>query len=410
LSSWPGPKSIHEALSGADGEKWRAALDKELRRHRMNATLKLMPLPPGRKALRSSWVLVIKTNDEPGVETFKARAITYGCQQIKGVEFVETWAPTGTMNTLRTLVAIQAQRKMKSRNGDAQHAFLNSKMDVERGVYMRQLPGTIDPGTEELVSEILKAINGVRQGPRLWYRDLSKNLTDKNVGLMVSGADPCLFYKHFRDNLIIFYLYVDDFRWFYHDNEETEAEVLRMLSHIKYDIRDTTDNREFLGLNIYKKGDSMLIAQSVFAQEIVSEHFVMPSPPCRFFTPMRSDLGSDFDVLRDLTVDEASVMTDKPYRTVVGKLMFLACGSRPDISFPVGRLAWFGSKPRPCHWDALQYLLGYVRESRDLKLKFSPDSSSLNLKCFSDSDLGGCQATGRSITGFCNILSNACIT
>jgi hypothetical protein len=114
FTSRPAPKSIKEALSGPDANKWRAAVDKELRRHHVNATWELVPLPPGRKALRSSWVLVIKSNDETGVETFKARAITYGCQQIKGVKFVETWRPTGTMNTIQTVACIQTLRKRKS--------------------------------------------------------------------------------------------------------------------------------------------------------------------------------------------------------------------------------------------------------------------------------------------------------
>jgi hypothetical protein len=115
------------------------------------------------------------------------------------------------------------------------------------------------------VCEILKAINGVRQGPRLWYRDISINLTNENVGLRISPADPCLFYKVLGNNLVLLYLYVDDFRWFYDDNPETAAEVLRMLSHIKYKIRDTTDSRKFLGLNIYKEGESMVVEHSVFA-------------------------------------------------------------------------------------------------------------------------------------------------
>jgi hypothetical protein len=103
------------------------------------------------------------------------------------------------------------------------------------------------------------------------------------------------------------------------------------------------------------------------------------------------------------------LMNDKPYRAVVGKLMFLACGCRPDVSFAVGRLARFGSKPRPCHWEALQHLLGYINETVSLKLTFTNDPE-LCLQAFSDSDLGGCQSTGRSITGYCNLLSNACIT
>jgi hypothetical protein len=127
---------------------------------------------------------------------------------------------------------------------------------------MGQLPNTIDPETEELVCEILKAINGVRQAPRLWYRDFNANLTDANFGLTISRADPCLFFKRFgKNNLIILYFYIDDLPWFYDDNPETKAEALRMLSHIKYDLRDTTDKiclltRKFLFLpllNSYTK-------------------------------------------------------------------------------------------------------------------------------------------------------------
>ncbi len=40
--------------------------------------------------------------------------------------------------------------------------------------------------------------------------------------------------------------------------------------------------------------------------------------------------------------------------------MYLVSATRPDISFPVSKLNWFGSNPRDDHWQALERVIHYL--------------------------------------------------
>ena len=51
------------------------------------------------------------------------------------------------------------------------------------------------------------------------------------------------------------------------------------------------------------------------------------------------------------------------YRSVIGTLMYLAGACRPDISYAVNSLARFTTNPGMAHWQALVYLLGYLKET-----------------------------------------------
>ncbi len=42
------------------------------------------------------------------------------------------------------------------------------------------------------------------------------------------------------------------------------------------------------------------------------------------------------------------------YAALIGSLMYLAIGTRPDIMFAVNRLAQFTQNPWPIHWTAVK--------------------------------------------------------
>ena len=46
-------------------------------------------------------------------------------------------------------------------------------------------------------------------------------------------------------------------------------------------------------------------------------------------------------------------MHNMPYRELSGSLLWVAKGTRPDISFAVGSLAKYTSNPGRVHWEAL---------------------------------------------------------
>jgi hypothetical protein len=92
-------------------------------------------------------------------------------------------------------------------------------------------------------------------------------------------------------------------------------------------------------------------------------------------------------------------MTDKPYRSLLGAVMWGQLATRPDLSFSVSLLARFQSKPGLDHWSALLHVVGYIKNTLDYGLSYSRDYD-LSPHAFVDADYGGCRDTRRSTSGY----------
>ena len=76
------------------------------------------------------------------------------------------------------------------------------------------------------------------------------------------------------------------------------------------------------------------------------------------------------------------------YRSVIGKLNYLAQTSRPDIMYAVHQIARFSADPREPHGEAILYLARYLMKTRLLGIRFQPDPTK-GFKCYCDADFSG---------------------
>ena len=60
------------------------------------------------------------------------------------------------------------------------------------------------------------------------------------------------------------------------------------------------------------------------------------------------------------------------YMSAVGALLWVAAGTRPDLTYTVSLLARFCSNPGPDHYAALMRALGYLRRTRNYVLRIAP--------------------------------------
>jgi hypothetical protein len=72
------------------------------------------------KAIGSKWVFRTKPNPDGPIK-FKARLVIQGYEQVKGIDFNETYAPVSKLLTLHMLLAIAAQRSWKIDHMDVRH-------------------------------------------------------------------------------------------------------------------------------------------------------------------------------------------------------------------------------------------------------------------------------------------------
>jgi ATP-binding cassette subfamily B (MDR/TAP) protein 1 len=80
-------------------------------------------------------------------------------------------------------------------------------------------------------------------------------------------------------------------------------------------------------------------------------------------------------------------MQNVPYASAVRSLMYAMVCTWPDIAQAVSIVRRFMSNPRRTHWEAMKWILRYLRGSTNMKLCFG--GSKAKLIADSDSDLAG---------------------
>jgi hypothetical protein len=77
------------------------------------------------------------------------------------------------------------------------------------------------------------------------------------------------------------------------------------------------------------------------------------------------------------------------YRSVIGKLMYLANNTRSDIAFATHQCARFSNDPREPHGKAVLHIALYLNGTRDLGTFITPNIHNLTLDCYADADFAG---------------------
>ena len=75
-----------------------------------NGTWELCELPKGRNVICTKWVYKIKRKSDGSIDHYKARMVAKGNAQQYDIDYEEIFAPTSRMITIRTMVALDAQR------------------------------------------------------------------------------------------------------------------------------------------------------------------------------------------------------------------------------------------------------------------------------------------------------------
>ena len=101
-------------------------------------------------------------------------------------------------------------------------------------------------------------------------------------------------------------------------------------------------------------------------------------------------------------------MSKVPYTSAIGSLMFAMMCIRPDIAHVVEVVSRFMSRPGKQHWEAVKWILRYLRGSSDTCLYFI--GASLKLQSYVDADFAGDIDSRKSTTGIVFTLGGIAIS
>ncbi|GJZ80925.1 retrovirus-related pol polyprotein from transposon TNT 1-94 [Tanacetum coccineum] len=205
------------------------------------------------------------------------------------------------------------------------------------------------------------------------------------VGYKRCAMDHCCYLKKVGSSSIILLLYVDDMLVAGSDMEE-----------IEFEMKDLGLAKQILGMSIIRdrtKG-TLRLSQEIYIWKVL-EKFNMKDAEARCQL-----LGDHFKLSKQAPKTKASRrrMAKVPYASAVGSVMYIMVCTRPDIAHAVGVVSRFMSNPGREHWEAVKWLLRYLKGTSKATLCFS--RKEVVLEGFFYSDYGGCLDSGKSTTGY----------
>ncbi|CAL2249603.1 unnamed protein product [Prunus armeniaca] len=299
-------------------EIWRKAMEEEIKTIEKNKTWELVDRPKDKEIIGVKWVYKTKFNPDGSIQKHKARLVAKGYSQQPGIDFNKTFAPIARLDTIRTLVALAAQKKWKVFQLDVKSAFLNGELEEE--IYVEQPQGFIEQGGENKALKLKKAMYGLKEAPRAWNNRIDKYFI--NVGFRRSKSEPTLYTKtQGKSDILIVSLYVDDL--IYTGNNE------EIIKEFKKDIMKTFEMSDlglmhyFLGIEINQEEDGIFICQKKYTKNLLKK-FKMYG--CKIVaTPLITN-----EKLRK--EDGSSKANESVYRSLIGSLLYLTT-TRPDIMY-----------------------------------------------------------------------------
>jgi transposase InsO family protein len=384
------PLTLKEAMDSEHADYWKDAVDDEYKSLLENNTWTLEVPPTGVKPIPVKWVFKIKKDATGRFERFKARLVVKGYRQKEGVDFNEVFAPVSKYSTLRTLLAKVTAEDMEIHQVDIKTAFLHGELEEE--IYIEQ-PEGYEEGPPGTACKLNKSLYGLKQAPRAWFSRLNRELED--FGFKASDADPSLFTLHNKANSVYLLVYVDDILIAGDDTTTVNAIKQKLLK--SFQGRDLGEITSFLGINISRDRakKELKIDQKGMIKDIIEEFGMEDAKPRS--TPMSTSLK--------LTKNEGETLDKEkyPYGTLVGKLMFLAVATRPDLAYTVGALTRFMANPTIVHWQVAKDVVRYLAKTPERGITFR--GSNTELKVYCDADYAGDIDTRRSTTGYVFMMS-----
>ena len=380
------PNSYVDAMSSPEQSEWKNAMNEEITSLKENDTFELVKPPVGHPVVGGRWVFALKT-DQNGDQKFKARYVAKGYSQTAGVDYSETFAPTARFTSIRMLMQLAVQENLIVHQMDVKGAYLNAPIDCE--IYMQQPEGYEESGKngEKLVYKLKRSLYGLKQSGRNWNAMLHEYLTSE--GFEQSLADPCVYTKNRKGCKAIIIVWVDDIIVAASDSRSLD-DVKESLRG-KFKMKDLGQLSWFLGIEFKQERDRIIMSQRRFLEKVLVR-FKMED--CK---PKATPCDLNANKIKD---DDSSELVDpKLYREIVGSLIYVMTGTRPDLCFVITMLSQHMAKPVKAHLGMAKHVLRYIKGTLDYTLKFEKSCESLDLKGFCDSDWAGSEDR-HSVSGY----------
>ena len=326
----------------------------------------------------------------------KARLVAKGFSQVEGLDFNQVFSPVVHFETVYLMLALAALENWYITGLDVQSTYLYGKLDEE--IYMEQSEGFTAPGQECKVLRLWRALYSLKQASLAWWCTLDESLKELGFERLKSEAG-IFFYKKKGTNIVIGIIYVDDALFCSPNKAVVDAIKAQFMR--KWECRDLGEPNEFLQMRITCKGRAIHLDQCVYLQKVVERCGMQNAKTTS--TPLLAGYYA--------TKNTEPIDTElrSHFQTVIGSLLYLMLGTRPDIAFAVTHLSRHATNPSQDHLNKALYICCYLIGTSTYPLVYNGGSGAGLIAC-TDSDWGSDPTSRLSQTGFYLKLANGLIS
>jgi hypothetical protein len=245
----------------------------------------------------------------------------------------------------------------------------------------------------DLVCKLNKVLYGTKQAGRAWQLKLKGFL--ETCGFKPSVYNPCCYTMQCKDRVIIMVVWVDDISTAYHKDCQEEYEGFRNKFRAKFQLKEMGPVRDYLGMEVSRNREQNALSFNCTDNIncIVKQFELEYSEAHR--TPMAA--GAQIGARVDL-----EDVVDKPYKSLVGSLLYPSQWCWPDLSYSVGALSQVMAGTSKKQWDMGLDVARYLKGAKDLELTYSRQDiyEDLDVVAYAESDYANDKGLGKSVYGY----------
>ncbi|KAK1605540.1 hypothetical protein QYE76_029213 [Lolium multiflorum] len=356
------PATYEEAMMSPDSNKWQEAMKSEMGSMYDNKVWTLVDLPDSRKAVENKWIF-----KEKQMLMVILLSIKLDLSQRVSDKFK-------VLTTMRLSHLWMSKRR--------------SLMETLRKSCIWYNPKVLS---------ILKMLTN-------WNRRFDKVI--KDFGFIQCHGEACIYKKVSGSSVAFLILYVDDILLIGNDIE--------LLSSVKgylnnsFSMKDLGEASYILGIKIYRDRSRRLIglSQSTYLDKILKK-FRMDESKKGFLPMLPGKVLSKTQ--GPATAEERERMSQIPYASAVGSIMYAMLCTRPDIAHAVSLTSRYQSDPGMEHWTAVKNILKYLKRTKDMFLCYGGDQE-LVVTSYTDASWNTDPDDSKSQSGYVFILNGAAVS
>lgn len=161
----------------------------------------------------------------------------------------------------------------------------------------------------------------------------------------------------------------------------SNIDKIKALLQQKFKMEDLGNVKDILGIYVEREGNTgnIKISQKRYIQDMLKRFGMEKCNPLS--TPLEQNLNIAEIELEAKNTKSTEI--DKPYRELVGSLIYLANATRPDIAFAANLLSRFCTSPKLLHWKIAKRVLRYLNGTMEYHISYTKENK---LKIYVDSD------------------------